>query len=63
MTAGLGLKEKKESGKPESVSQQIFIVYHVLGTVLGTGDTGSKQSKQGPCFPVEEESSRKHTSS
>ena len=25
MTAGLGLKEKKESGKPESVSQQIFI--------------------------------------
>ena len=55
--------QKREHGEKRGLSQQIFIVYYVLGTVVGTGDTGSKQSKQGPCFHVEEESSRKHTSS
>ena len=58
-----GTFQKREHGEKGELSQQIFIVYHVLGTVLGTGDTSNKQSKQGPCFPVEEESSRKHTSS
>lgn len=55
-------REHGEKGESRAKSTNIYCLLCV-GTVLGIGNAGSKQSKQGPCFHVEEESLSKHINS